>query len=75
MYNILLQTVASNLPLHHDIMKADSGASKTYLQEKHKTYLLKQQLLSNGPEATLPNNSKTRASLQGKLPLYPKLSL
>ena len=35
MSNILLQTVTSNLQLHHDILEVDSGASKTYLQEKY----------------------------------------
>ena len=75
MYNIPLKTVASNrLPLQ-DIMKADLGASKTYLQVKHQQYLHDQQVLSNGPQATLPNNSKIRASVQGKLPLNPNVTL
>ena len=48
-----------------DIMKADSGASKTYPQEKHAKYLIDLQLLANGPEATLPDNSIIKASAQG----------
>ena len=55
-------------------MKADSGASKTYLQEKHCKYLLDQKCLEHGPETTLPDNSKIRASVQGTLPIHPELS-
>ena len=54
-------------------MKADSGASKTYLQEKHCKYLLDQKCLEHGPETTLPDNSKIRASVQGTLPSCPEL--
>ena len=56
-----------------DIMKADSGASKTYIKENHKKYLQDQIILKNGPRATLPNNSTIQATISGQLPLHPSL--
>ena len=72
-YSIFQKTVALHLE-PPSIMKADSGASKTYLQEKHCKYLLDQKCLEHGPETTLPDNSKIRASVQGTLPIHPELS-
>ena len=48
-----------------DIMKADSGASRTYLRPQHQKYLQNIQLLHNGPTATLPNNNKIKATVPG----------
>ena len=75
--------VANHLLMHHlpsqlqqlDIMKADSGASKTYLQLRHVQYLLSSRTLINGPTATLPDNTKIKASTQSFLPLCENLML
>ena len=56
-----------------DIMKADTGASKTYLKAKHAKYLENLSKLQNGPDATLPNNTRIKAIAQGILPLHPSL--
>ena len=40
---------------------------------KHNKYLIDQKVLTNDPEATLPDNTKIRASWQGTLPLNPAL--
>ena len=52
----------SNKIQEQDIMKADSGASKMYLQPKQIKYIINQKTLVNGPTATLPNNTKIQAS-------------
>ena len=44
MYNVMIFTITS-LYNNQDIMKADSGASKIYLQSKHVTYLLNPEIL------------------------------
>ena len=41
---------------------------------KHKKYLIDHKVLTNGPEATLPNNAKIRASGQGTLLIHPSAS-
>ena len=51
-------------------MKADSGASKTYLKKEHEKYMHSMTDLSNGPKAILPDNSSIQASSQGLLPLH-----
>ena len=73
-YNIPSYSVAPLQPNNEDIMKADSGASRTYLREKHIKYLKYVKLLTNGPKATLPNNTIIQASVQGRLPLHNYLS-
>ena len=50
-------------------MKADSGASNTYLQPNHVQYLQNLRTLINGLTATLPDNKKIQASTQGFLSL------
>ena len=50
-------------------MKADSGASKTYLKKEHEKYMHSTTDLSNGPTAILPDNSSIKAKAQGFLPL------
>jgi len=58
-----------------DILKADTGASKTYLKPDHKKYLQNFELLKNGPIATLPNNEKIQAMGKGELSLSQKLQI
>ena len=54
-------------------MKADSGASKTYLKQSHSKYLTDPQSLANGPRAILPDNSEIQATSQGDLNLSQKI--
>ena len=75
MNNLHISSVAPLYHMDEDIMKADSGASKTYLREKHSKYLNNSQVLYNGPKATLPDNSSIQASMQGNLPLHESLTL
>ena len=49
--NILSRVVSSD---NLEYMKADSGATKTYLKKKHQKYLQNLIRLSNGPLAVLP---------------------
>jgi len=53
------------------IMKADSGATTTYLKEEHSKFLRNLHILQNGPRALLPDNTTIAASAQGELPLHP----
>ena len=56
------------------IMKADSGATTTYLKKEHAKFLRNLQSLQNGPKAVLPNNTTIAAAAQGDLPLHPFLT-
>ena len=56
-----------------EIMKANTGVSKTYLKKEHEKYLKNLLKLQNGPEATLPNNTRIKAIAKGILPLHPSL--
>ena len=58
-----LSSVVSSI--NSDIMKADTGASRTYLKSDHEKFLINKNKLNNGPKATLPNNDTIQASLQG----------
>ena len=58
-----------------DILKADTGASKTYLKPQHQKYLENFELLKHGPIATLPNNEKIEAKGRGMLPLTPTMKI
>ena len=71
LYNLFSNVVTSN---RQDIMKADSGASKTYLKSAHKIYLQAMQTIKHGPRAILPNNEAIQANLQGNLPLHRDLN-
>ena len=51
-------------------MKADSGATTTYLKKEHAKFLQNLHILQNGPKAVLPNNTTIAASAQGDLPLH-----
>ena len=62
--------VTSSTP---DIMKADSGATITYLKSEHKKYLHNVEPLLHGPHAILPNNTSIQASASGNLQLHSKL--
>ena len=55
-------------------MKADSGATTTYLKKEHAKFLRNLQSLQNGPKAVLPNNTTIAAAAQGDLPLHPYLT-
>ena len=50
-----------------DVLKADSGATKTYIKEKHKHNLTEYKKLLNGPKATLPDKTTIEAKGQGTL--------
>ena len=52
-------------------MKADSGATTTYLKEEHSKFFCNLHILQNGPRAVLPDNTTIAASAQGELPLHP----
>ena len=54
-------------------MKADSGASSTYIRPAHQHHLRDVHQLQRGPTATLPDNTKVRASSRGLLPLHKSL--
>ena len=69
--NILSRVVSSD---NLEYMKADSGATKTYLKKKHQKYLENLMKLSNGPLAVLPNNKTIQAISKGDLPLHPLLN-
>ena len=71
----LLNNLFSNVvtSTFSDVLKADSGASKTYIKENHRKYLQHQVILKNGPRATLPNNQTIQATISGQLPLHPTL--
>ena len=53
-----------------DCMKADSGASKTYLKKEHEKYLHTMTDLAHGPKAILSDNSSIQAISKGLLPLH-----
>ena len=55
-------------------MKADSGASKTYLKIEHAHFLKDISSLSNGPSAILPDKSKIKATQKGNLRLHPSFN-
>jgi len=74
MYSSPILHVAPKFISHNPILKADSGATQTYLQLKHANFLQDKYRLSNGPHATLPDNTQIQATMQGKLPLHPSLS-
>ena len=81
MYSLSLNAVSSS---KHAYMKADSGATRTYIKPEHSSYIQDVKSLINGPEAILPDGSTIQASQQGnitfqhnvKLPslIYPKLT-
>jgi hypothetical protein len=56
------------------VLKADSGTSKIYIKHQHQRYLQDQVFLSNGPKATLPNNTTIQATMSGTLPFQSSLN-
>ena len=50
-------------------LKADSGATCHYLKNEDSSFLQNLTKLSDGPHATLPNNSTIQATHSGFLPL------
>ena len=72
----LLNNLSSNVVTStcSDVLKADSGASKTYIKEQHRIYLRDQVILKNGPKATLPNNQTIQATISGTIPLHSTLN-
>ena len=73
-YLLPLFTVVSKFKAQQQILKVDSGATKTYLQLKHEKILQNAELLRNGPYATLSDNSKIQATVKFTLPLHPNLA-
>ena len=53
-----LNTLSVTPNNNNDILKADSGPSTTYLKPAHTKSLINTQKLKNGPQATLPDNTK-----------------
>jgi hypothetical protein len=56
-------------------MKADSGASRTYLKGTHAKFLQNHKKLQHGPTATLPDGSQINTTAQGNLPLHSSLNI
>ena len=56
-------------------MKADLGASKTYLCKRNMKYLDNIKVLLDGSKATLTDNFCIQASAQGNLPLHKNVTL
>ena len=56
------------------MMKADYGATLTYLKESHVNYFQNIQKLLNEPRAILPNNDTIATSEQDDLSLHPLLN-
>ena len=73
-YNIPLRTITS-IHVQPGIMKADLGASNAYIKSIHTKYLQQQQVARHSHVATLPNNEKIQATIQGKLPIHKELSI
>ena len=73
--NCSINSVAVNTP-HSSIfkLKADSGATCHYLKNEHNSFLQNLTKLSDGPYATLPNNSTIQVTHSGFLPLSDILS-
>ena len=59
----------SKYSLNVDYMKADTGASSTFLKEQHYKYLDNSRQILNGPIVHLPNNNTLTPNLQGTLTL------
>ena len=64
MYSLSLNAVSSS---KHAYMKADSGATRTYIKPEHSSYIQDVKSLINGPEAILPDGSTIQASQQGNI--------
>ena len=58
-----------------DVLKADSGATKIYLQQQHVKYLEQVESLEDGLEAVLPDSTTIKASASGNLPLHENLNI
>ena len=56
------------------MLKADTGASKHFVKDKHKKYLSQLQQQFNGPKAMLPNKATIAATHKGSLPMGKKFS-
>ena len=52
-------------------MKADSGASQTFIKKEHSHFLTDLVPLRHGPEAILPDKSRMKASNKGSLSFFP----
>ena len=55
-------------------LKADTGASKHFIKNEHKTFLAQIQKLFDGPRAMLPNKNTIKATHKGNLILHNQLS-
>ena len=70
LFNHLPSVVTFN---SQNIMKANLGATSTYIKESHAHYLQNLLQLKNGPRAVLPNNDTIKVSEQGSLILNANL--
>ena len=67
--NNIIHDLPSHFVSSHnvDVLKADPGATKTYIKEIHKHNLKQYQAIKNGPRATLLDKASIEAKGQGKL--------
>ena len=76
--NTYLQSTLTTIPPKYNknevILKADSGASKTYIRPQDQHILNKKQLTTKGNEVTIPNGTSMTTTTTGILPLHPSLS-
>ena len=61
--HLVTNVVTSSIP----VMKADSGASQTFIKKEHSHFLQDLVPLNKGPEAILPDKSRIQASNKGSL--------
>ena len=59
----------SNYIRSNDYLKADTGASSTFLILDHAKYLQDTNSITYGPKVHLPKQAILRPTIQGKLPL------
>ena len=75
------ETVNTYIPLSQhsssnvDILKADTGASSTFLKPEHQQYLHNPVQLTNGPRVHLPDNTTLTPTLKGTITLNDSLPI
>ena len=73
MFNKILSIITSFDGANTPHMKADSGATKTYLKPEHMTYLKKVTMLLDPTKIYLPDNTSLTPTHSGVLDLHPSL--
>ena len=58
-----------------DILKADTGASSTFLKQEHKKYINHPINIQNGPQVHLPDNTTLTPTLKGSITLNDSLTM